>query len=127
MPAKRNSDLHGKSFSNDVVCKVWSKGRVVQDYNPDDWRYDICGNPIKFSEHGNIKSKYGWEVDHIKPVSKGGFDELPNLQPLQWENNRTKGDIYIHGNVCKIIMHWVSVRSGIREAGSILSRAHFLS
>ena len=27
-------------------------------------------------------------------MSKGGSDDLSNLEPLQWCNNRTKGDEY---------------------------------
>jgi len=34
------------------------------------------------------------EIDHIKPVSLGGTDDLRNLQPLHWRNNRYKGDNY---------------------------------
>jgi hypothetical protein len=28
----------------------------------------------------------------VNPVSHGGTDELANLQPLHWENNRAKGN-----------------------------------
>jgi hypothetical protein len=30
----------------------------------------------------------------IRPVAAGGGDELENLQPLQWENNRHKSDLW---------------------------------
>jgi len=48
----------------------------------------------KYSDHGNTEAKYGWEIDHIKPLAMGGLDNIDNLQPLQWENNRKKGDTY---------------------------------
>ena len=78
---------------------VWTKGSIVPDKDgkhrdPAEWRYDICGKPIKYSEHGNTNSDVGWEIDHIKPTAKGGENTFANLQPLHWENNRAKGDNY---------------------------------
>jgi 5-methylcytosine-specific restriction endonuclease McrA len=54
----------------------------------------MCGAVMKRSDYGNTSSEHGWEVDHVKPIAKGGTDALSNLQPLQWENNRRKGDAY---------------------------------
>ncbi|MCW5596566.1 MAG: HNH endonuclease [Rhodocyclaceae bacterium] len=94
MARGRNSDISGMPFAQTTVGAVWSKGKVIDGYDPKAWRYDICGMPMKFEEYGNTNSKHGWEIDHIKPVAKGGSDDLANLQPLQWDNNRRKGDTY---------------------------------
>ena len=37
---------------------------------------------MKRIEHGNVNSERGWEVDHVRPVARGGNDELPNLRWL---------------------------------------------
>ena len=77
---------------------VWNKGKKVvqkgKEFDEKIWRYDICGNVMKYSEHGDTNTKYGWEIDHIKPSSKGGSDNLDNLQPMYWENNRKKSDTF---------------------------------
>ena len=80
--------------TDDLKRAVWKKASPIPDYDADVWRRDMCGSAIKYSDHGNTDSVYGWEIDHIKPTARGGTDDLSNLQPLQWENNRRKGDTY---------------------------------
>jgi 5-methylcytosine-specific restriction endonuclease McrA len=94
MQRPRNTDVSGRPFAQTTVGSVWRKGREIQGYDASVWCSDICGKPMKFSDYGNTSSEHGWEVDHIKPVAKGGTDELANLQPLQWDDNRRKGDTY---------------------------------
>jgi 5-methylcytosine-specific restriction endonuclease McrA len=91
----------GQRFSEVTVQAVWNKGRPIPGYHPDVWRRDACGAAINRQAYGNTNSQHGWEVDHIHPVAKGGGDDLANLQPLQWENNRSKGDNYPHW-ACKV-------------------------
>ena len=82
-------------FSNadtNLITTVWRKGREIPKFDKDVWRWDKCGKVMKYSEHGNTNSENGWEIDHINPKSNRGNDSLENLQPLQWENNRDKGD-----------------------------------
>jgi len=73
---------------------VWRKSQPIRGQDPHLWRSDICGAIMRFTDHGDTNSKFGWEIDHIKPVALGGIDDLSNLQPLQWQNNRKKGDNY---------------------------------
>ncbi len=92
MLRKHNTNANGGSWTQDEIKFVWQKGRVIPDFNPDVWRWDICGKVMKFSDHGNRNSEHGWEIDHINPVSNGGLDYLSNLQPLNWKNNAEKSD-----------------------------------
>ncbi len=73
---------------------VWAKGREIPNYDPAVWRWDVCGNVMKYSEHGNTESEHGWEIDHVIPRAKDGKSTPDNLQPLNWKNNRRKGDTY---------------------------------
>ena len=79
--------------SEETKIAVWKKGSVIQEYDQNVWRRDVCSHAIKYSEHGEA-TEFGWEIDHIKPEARGGSDDLINLQPLWWHHNRQKSDTY---------------------------------
>jgi hypothetical protein len=88
-------DYPFKFASHTLIVRVWLKGEIIPGYKPTEWRKDRCGTIMHFSRHGDTNSSYGWEIDHIIPQSIGGTDDLSNLQPLQWQNNRKKGNLAI--------------------------------
>lgn len=100
MARQRNTNRNGGSFDDATKLAVWNKGRIILGYSPNEFRRDACGATMSWYRYGDINNPQGWEIDHIKPVSRGGGDELANLQPLQWENNRSKADSYPPGNYC---------------------------
>jgi hypothetical protein len=91
MDREPNTDAEGKPFAHDVVEAVWHKARTMGIYET--LRVDAWGWTIVRQDFSNTRSRYGWEIDHIVPVALGGTDDLSNLQPLQWENNRRKDEI----------------------------------
>ena len=83
-----------RNADENLKRQVWNKGRPIGGYDPAMWRSDQCGHAMRYSDHADTNSDYGWEIDHIVPSSKGGTDHIDNLQPLFWKNNRRKGDTY---------------------------------
>jgi len=93
MPRKRNTTISGRSFNQETIEAVWNKSQVIESKNSFIYRSDILGNTLYRGSYGK-QSIMGWEIDHIKPVSKGGTDDIDNLQILNTGANIKKGDIY---------------------------------
>ena len=82
--------------------KVWKKGTVVEGFDENRWRKDVCGAWMDYEKYGITDSKYGWQVDHIFPssvleangVSEADRDNIINLRPMQWKNNDVKDKDY---------------------------------
>ncbi len=89
MARKPNSTTSGGPFDSEIIVAVLEKAEDIPGFKY--FKNDICGALIQVTKYGK-KGKFGWEIDHIKPVSKGGTDDLDNLQALHWKNNRHKGN-----------------------------------
>lgn len=84
--------LSGRPFTGLEKVAVWLKANPIPGRDMRLWRQDPCGAYMHWNEYGNTNSQFGWEVDHIFPVARGGNDVLDNLQALHWQNNRSKAD-----------------------------------
>lgn len=92
MSRKSNTTASGQVWTSEQIKVVWQKGRAIQDFDAAKFRMDKCTQIMEFSSFGDRNAPYGWEIDHINPVSNGGDDDITNLQPLNWKNNASKAE-----------------------------------
>lgn len=89
MPRNFGFTSSGGKWDAKTIRQVFNRGSAL----PLVKRVDIYGAIIELSKYGDtVDFGTGWEIDHVKPVAAGGSDDLSNLQPLQWQNNRYKAD-----------------------------------
>jgi 5-methylcytosine-specific restriction endonuclease McrA len=81
------------NFNMTEISEVWASVPACAGYKTciDPW-----GRQMNRDEYGK-KSEFGWNIDHVKPISAGGLNDERNLQPLHWKSNKQKGD----KNICE--------------------------
>jgi len=79
--------------TKDQIEKAWENAKKARGLNTDLYRKDPNGDII-FKPFYEKNSDKGWKVDYITPKSKGGSDDVDNLQVLKIKDSGQKGDSY---------------------------------
>ncbi len=79
------------SANESLINTVWEKASIVKGFNPDMWRKDFAGAWLLRDQFG-LSSDYGWDICLLVPASHGGTNDIDNLYPIQWENQRRKSN-----------------------------------
>ena len=85
-----STDASGKPFDAAIIEAVWNKAVPSKQHPP--LRMDVRGTLIWKEGYSNTNSRFGWVIARRRPLSQGGGDDLDNLEPVQWENNRLNGN-----------------------------------
>lgn len=80
-------------WTNEIIQQVWNKAKKVEGFDETKYRKDACDAWIMRDKYG-VNHNFGWVIDHIFPVNKGGNDRMENIRALQYQNKTSKADDY---------------------------------
>lgn len=81
-------------FSDAQKRIAWQHANVVEGYDPNHVRKDVCGAWIVWGKYGHDDSPFGWEIGHVFPKNLGGDERDINLMAIHCLNNVSKKDDY---------------------------------
>ena len=77
--------------SSNAKLNVFNKASIIGGKVPNLYRKDPYGNTMYLHSYGK-STNMGWQIDHIKPQSKGGSHDIKNLHALNSSLNMSKGN-----------------------------------
>ena len=83
--------LDRSRYGGNSAQDVWDKAEKYKTLDPNMYRKDADGNKMYRDSYGK-SSPLGWEIDHNKPQSKGGSNNIRNLQAMNTSANRSYQD-----------------------------------
>lgn len=86
----RRARYRKKTVARQIAGVKPSGVSILRIVERDGWVCGVCGLPV--DEALPRTSRMGATVDHIVPLSKGGSDELENLQLAHWICNNQKSN-----------------------------------
>jgi 5-methylcytosine-specific restriction endonuclease McrA len=92
--APKSVSTHAKYGQKQTATKVFNSAKPIKGKDEKLYRQDPYGNTM-FKHSQGKSTSLGWDVDHIKPVSKGGGNSIGNLQALNSSVNRSKGNTLV--------------------------------
>jgi len=90
---------------DNVARKIWN-----HEFGSSEIGYDFAGWEVRKGAYGQNGSRFNWNIDHILPKSKGGTDDINNLQITHMDTNTERGnrntfwldDVLINGKSCQV-------------------------
>lgn len=107
------NDIQVDITNPQVIQEIWEKGIVVDGYDENLYRQDFAGAWMARDKYGNTESLLGWEIDHVYPIAKGGDNHLINLRPMNWQNNKSKGDDFPNYRAVVVAEKSVNVQTDV--------------
>ena len=88
-------------ISEELKKRLWNQAREAEGYDKQKVRLDACNAFMIYDEYEN-QGLYGWQIEHICPVSmlqelgytEEEIDNEQNLRPMHWRNCLSKSDDY---------------------------------
>lgn len=77
---------------------AWGRTTPVGE-NAASWEFrkDCLGNLVRYDDYGRRNSPFGWELEYIVPLRRGGSADPENLQALHWKASAARSEAVPRG------------------------------